>query len=99
MSNHRNGFKVTMGATALKHAENAEYIGYTVTAGGVSITVAKADGATEKTNATAVISSGPITTANVQCKQISITINETELNEALPGTYEGTVKFYYEATT
>lgn len=103
MSTHRSGFKITMGATALKCVvsdTHTEYVGYTVTAGSASVTVAKTDTDTEKKDLiNSVISSGPITTADVQCEQIFITINEAEYNEAIQGTYEGTVKFYYTVTT
>lgn len=97
LSNNRAGFKVTMKAEAMKSAvtgQGTAYINYTVTCNGKSVTT---------NNGTAVSAQDPVVTYNSLSQvtstsnKISLSVNQTDFDKALAGSYTGTVTFTYTA--
>jgi len=96
LSNNRQGYTVTMGATAMTSEVSGQatsYINYTVSANGSSVTT---NGATA-VPAVTVIDQGPLTGLTAQSHQIALSVDQTSFDAAVQGSYTGTVTFTYTA--
>lgn len=104
ISNNRNGYTVTMTATAMesKNTSGAKtYINYTI---GCDVANVSANSITTNSNAVAgppveVLSVGPLNVITSSSKPVTITINTTDYAQAVTGDYEGTVKFSFVSNT
>jgi len=99
ISNSRNGYTVTMGATAMKSAVAVNsvhtYINYSVSCNGKSVST---NGATPVT-AEEVYTVGTQAGISSKSEQITIQVNKAEFDAAVEGAYTGTVTFTYTANT
>jgi hypothetical protein len=99
LSNSRKGYKVTMGATAMKSSlEGASdtYINYTVKVDNNNDKKITTNNATLVTPVT-VIQHDSLQGPTATSLQISLEVNEGEFNTAVEGVYTGTVTFTYSA--
>ena len=94
LSNKRNGYKVTMTATAMKSADTpTTYINYTVGCGGQSILTTDAT----TPPAVEVMNISSLTTLTGASKAITLDVESTSYAAAVSGSYSGTVTFNYTA--
>ena len=88
MSNNRNGYSISMSATALTSPN--DYINYTIKAGGA--TIITNDG-TPVSPTSAVATTGVLTGVTINAYDVRITVNEAEYENALNETYTATIIF------
>ncbi len=96
LSNNRQGYTVTMGATAMTSEVSGQansYIDYTVSVNGTSL---ETDGSTAVTEVT-VIDQAPLAGLSSQSHQISLSVDQESFDAAVQGSYTGTVTFEYAA--
>ena len=93
MSNNRTGYVVTMSASAMASAltSGSAYINYVVTAGGATVTTSNAT----VVDAAAAVYSSPaeLSSLDIYATDVAITVNESNYEAAVTGTYTGTVTF------
>jgi len=93
MSNNRTGYVVTMSASAMASAltSGSAYINYVVTAGGATVTTSDAT----VVDAAAAVYSSPaeLSSLDIYATDVAITVNESNYEAAVTGTYTGTVTF------
>lgn len=96
ISNSRSGYKVTMGATAMKSTVGQvdSYINYTVSIGSTSLTT---NGATAVSDVN-VLTVSSLTALTAQSSAIALNVDQTSFDQAVAGSYIGTVTFTYTAT-
>ncbi len=96
LSNNRQGYTVSMGATAMTSEVSGQatsYINYTVSANGSSVAT---NGATA-VPAVTVIDQGPLAGLSSQSHQIALSVDQESFDAAVQGSYTGTVTFEYAA--
>ena len=97
LSNNRQGYKVTMTATAMfsvgGFGELSSYINYTVSANGASVTT---NGSTA-VPAINVIDESMIFDLTSLSYKISLSVDQASFDSAVQGSYTGTVTFNYTA--
>jgi len=96
LSNNRAGFKVSLQASAMKSTigQADAFINYTVSCGGASVLTSNA---ATVTSTGYVVAFPGLTTVTKTSSKISLTINQTDFDKAVSGSYIGTVTFVYEA--
>lgn len=96
MSNNRNGYSISMSATALTYTEASfsDYINYTIKAGGATITT---NNETTVSPTSAVANVSDLTGVTINAYDVRITVNETDYENALNETYTATVNFIIAA--
>jgi hypothetical protein len=93
MSNNRNGYYMTLSATAMKTdlgSSESAYINYDVTAGGASLTT---NGATSVDAAANIYESGSLTGMNFYSTDVTVKVKAEEYENAVTGSYSGTITF------
>ena len=94
ISNNRKGYSVSMSAKAMANAEKDNYINYTVTCGGASVTTT--DGDTPIASTLKVVDkAAPVKKLEATSNQVKITINQTDYEKAGSGDYTGTIYFTF----
>lgn len=93
MSNNRNGYYMTLSATAMEAdlgSSEFAYINYNVAAGGASLTT---NDATEVDAVANIHDSGPLTGMNFYSTNVTVEVNAEEYENAVTGSYSGTITF------
>jgi len=95
LANKRTGFDVSMNATAMVSTEGSysAYIRYTVSCGDGTTTTPAGTGSSTLT----ILAKSSLTALTGFSRKISIDIDETTFNEAVAGSYVGTVTFVFTA--
>ena len=97
LSNNRDGFSISMMASAMKSSvagkDNA-YINYTVSCNTVSVTT---NGGSVVTSAKPVVAYSSLSKVTSTSNKISLTVDQDSFDKALSGSYTGTVTFVYTA--
>ena len=102
MSNDRNGFTVSMSASAMKSATSggSAYINYSVAIGeGVERQEATTNGATKNAEIAEVITNESLSTLKVQSAKISIKVDKAGFDAAVQGEYSGEVTFTFTSNS
>jgi len=97
LSNNRAGFRVNMKASAMKSSISGQanaYINYTVSCNTASATT---NNAAEVTATNPVVTYAALTAVTTTSNKVSLTVNQTDFDKALSGSYTGTVTFIYTA--
>ena len=95
LSNNRAGFKVTLKATAMKSPGQTDaFINYTVSCNTASVTT---NNGIEMTATNPVVNYPALTAVTSTSNKISLTVNQTDFDKAVSGSYTGTVTFIYTA--
>lgn len=97
LSNNRNGFSVTMKASAMKSSVAGQanaYINFTVSSNTASVTT---NNAIEVTAANPVVAYPSLTEVTSTSSKINLTVNQGDFDKALSGSYTGSVTFIYTA--
>ncbi len=99
MSNDRNGFTVSMSASAMKSTTSggSAYINYSVAIDDDNI--ATTNGATNNAEIAEVISNGSLSTLKVQSAKISIKVDKAGFDAAVQGEYSGEVTFTFTSNS
>jgi hypothetical protein len=97
MSNNRTGYVVTMSASAMASplTSGSAYINYIVKAGGA--TVITDNGTVVNAAANVYTSATELSTLSIYATDVTITVNESNYEAAVTGTYTGTVTFNLKA--
>ena len=93
MSNNRNGYNMTLSATAMKAdigSSEFAYINYDVTAGGASLTTNDAASVDAAAN---IYDSGALTGMNFYSTNVTVKVDAEEYENAVTGSYSGTITF------
>ncbi|MGH0052499.1 MAG: hypothetical protein ACQ5SW_03795 [Sphaerochaetaceae bacterium] len=93
MSNNRAGYYMTLSATAMAAdlgSSEYAYINYIVIAGGASLTTNNATAVTATSN---IYESGALTGMDFHSTDVTISVNEGQYENAVTGSYSGTVTF------
>ena len=97
LSNNRAGFKVNMKATAMKSSISGQadaFINYTVSCNTASATT---NNGTEITASNPVVTYSSLSAVTSTSNKIALTVNQTDFDKAVAGSYTGTVTFVYTA--
>ena len=97
LSNNRAGFKVSLKASAMKSAISGQadaYINYTVSCNTASVTT---NDATEVTAPDLVVDFSSLSAVTSTSNKIALSVNQTDFDKAVSGSYTGTVTFIYAA--
>ena len=97
LSNNRAGFRVNMKASAMKSSISGQadaYINYTVTCNTASATT---NNGTEVTASNPVVIYPSLSAVTSTSNKISLTVSQTDFDNAVSGSYTGTVTFIYTA--
>ncbi len=99
MSNDRNGFTVSMSASAMESTTSggSAYINYSVAIDDDNI--ATTNGATSNAEIAEVISNGSLSTLKVQSAKISIKVDKAGFDAAVQGEYTGEVTFTFTSNS
>ncbi|MFA5514473.1 MAG: hypothetical protein WDA17_06150 [Sphaerochaetaceae bacterium] len=93
LSNNRGGYILKMNATAMKSSEQGQadaYINYTVSANSKSVTTTGAAGSSGEQT---LVNQGAMTSPTSSSYKISLSVDQTSYDNAVSGTYTGTVMF------
>lgn len=92
MSNNRNGYYMTLSATAMEADLGTEfaYINYDVIAGGASVTT---NDGTTVTSATNIYDSGTLSGITFYSTNVTVEVDAEEYENAVTGSYSGTITF------
>jgi hypothetical protein len=92
MSNNRNGYYMTLSATAMGADLGTEfaYINYEVVAGGATVTT---NDATEVDSVTNIYDSGTLSGMDFYSTNVTVEVNAEEYENAVTGSYSGTITF------
>jgi hypothetical protein len=93
MSNNRNGYYMTLSATAMEAdlgSSEFAYINYDVTAGGASLTTNDAASVDAAAN---IYDSGALTGMNFYSTNVTVDVDAEEYENAVTGSYSGTITF------
>lgn len=97
LSNNRAGFSVSMKASAMNSSLSGQadaYINYTVSCNTASVTT---NNGTEGTATNPVVTYPALTSVTSTSNKISLSVNQTDFDKAVSGSYTGTVTFIYTA--
>jgi hypothetical protein len=93
MSNNRNGYYMTLSATAMETdlgSSESAYINYGVVAGGASLTT---NDGTTVTSATNIYDSGTLSGITFYSTNVTVEVDAEEYENAVTGSYSGTITF------
>lgn len=97
LSNNRAGFSVNMKASAMKSSISGQadaFINYSVSCNTASVTT---NNGTEVTAANPVVAYSSLSQVTSTSNKIALTVNQTDFDNAVAGSYTGTVTFIYTA--
>ncbi len=97
LSNNRAGFRVNMKASAMKSSISGQsdaFINYTVSCNTASVTT---NNAAEVTATNPVVTFPSLSEVTSTSNKISLSVNQTDFDKAVSGSYTGTVTFIYTA--